>query len=94
MPCKESTGWFCLADFLSFSHEDVYRLSRLRVKNLSKRRLRLCPEAEAAHFILSGSDKTCLKAQWINDYKGMLYVVPYGYCINIIRVATNVYYNI
>ncbi|XP_026001399.1 uncharacterized protein LOC113008292 isoform X1 [Astatotilapia calliptera] len=37
---------------------------------MSKRRLRLRPEAEAAHFILSGSDKTCLKAQWINDYKG------------------------
>ncbi|XP_039453940.1 uncharacterized protein LOC120432800 [Oreochromis aureus] len=37
---------------------------------MSKRRLRLRPEAEAAHFILSGSDKPCLKAQWINDYKG------------------------
>ncbi|XP_076729854.1 N-lysine methyltransferase KMT5A-like isoform X1 [Maylandia zebra] len=59
-----------LISMISRTLRDVYRLSRLRVKNMSKRRLRLRPEAEAAHFILSGSDKTCLKAQWINDYKG------------------------
>ncbi|XP_036961816.1 uncharacterized protein LOC119023775 isoform X3 [Acanthopagrus latus] len=37
---------------------------------MSKRRARFRPEAEAAQFIISGSDKPCLKAQWINDYKG------------------------
>ncbi|KAK6288433.1 hypothetical protein J4Q44_G00388670 [Coregonus suidteri] len=37
---------------------------------MSKRRARLSPEAEAIHFIISGSDKPCYKVKWINDYKG------------------------
>ncbi|XP_061765826.1 N-lysine methyltransferase KMT5A-like [Nerophis ophidion] len=37
---------------------------------MSKRRARRNPEAEATEFILSGCDKSCLKAQWINDWKG------------------------
>ena len=47
-----------------------------QVKSMSKRRARLRPEAEAAQFIISGSDKPCLKAQWINDYKGTLDIIP------------------
>nr|XP_043879455.1 uncharacterized protein LOC122767933 isoform X2 [Solea senegalensis] len=37
---------------------------------MSKRRPRLTPQAEATQFILSGHDKTCLKVQWINVFKG------------------------
>lgn len=62
------------------------------MKSMSKRRARLRPDAEAAHFILSGGDKPCLKVQWINDYKGMLYII-YGYCVNVNRAATNDYFN-
>ena len=46
------------------------------MKSMSKRRARFRPEAEAAQFIISGSDKPCLKAQWINDYKGTLDIIP------------------
>ena len=50
---------------------------------MSKRRARLSPEAEAMQFILSASDKPCLKVQWISEYKGMLKLIPQGYCSNI-----------
>ena len=52
---------------------------------MTKRRARLRPEAEATQFILSEDDKPCLKVQWINDYKGMLDIIPDVYCVNITR---------
>ena len=50
---------------------------------MSKRRARLSPEAEAIQFILSGSDKSCLKVQWVSEYKGILKLNPQVYCLNI-----------
>ncbi|CAJ1048439.1 uncharacterized protein LOC119023775 isoform X5 [Xyrichtys novacula] len=40
------------------------------MKNMSTRRSRISPDAEAIKFISTETDKACLKVQWINDYKG------------------------